>query len=63
VPQGAGKNRLRFDLAPPAGGDQLAEVERLVRLGASRLGTGHREPSSVVMADPGGREFCVLTPR
>ncbi len=31
-----GKNRLHFDLAPPADGDQEAEVERLVSLGATR---------------------------
>ena len=30
-----GKNRLHFDLAPPADGDQQAEVDRLVSLGAT----------------------------
>jgi predicted enzyme related to lactoylglutathione lyase len=58
-----GKNRLHFDLAPPSEGDQQAEVDRLVSLGATRLGTGEGEVSWVVMADPDGHEFWVLTPR
>ncbi len=58
-----GKYRLHFDLAPPAGGDQLAEVERLVSLGATRIDIGQGEVNWVVMADPDGHEFCVLTPR
>ena len=58
-----GKNRLHFDLAPPAGGDQDAEVERLIALGATRLDIGQGETSWVVMADPDGNEFCILTPR
>jgi predicted enzyme related to lactoylglutathione lyase len=58
-----GKNRLHFDIAPPVEGDQLAEVERLVSLGARRIDIGQGEVSWVVMADPDGNEFCVLTPR
>jgi Glyoxalase-like domain len=58
-----GKNRLHFDLAPPAGGDQQAEVERLLALGATRLDIGQGDVDWVVMADPDGNEFCVLTPR
>ncbi len=58
-----GKNRLHFDLAPPAGEDQQAEVERLVFLGAQRIDIGQGDVSWVVMADPDGNEFCVLTPR
>ncbi len=30
-----GKNRLHFDIAPPVDGDQQAEVDRLVSLGAT----------------------------
>lgn len=56
-----GKNRLRFDLAPAVDGDQQAEVDRLVSLGATRIGRG--EAGRVEMADPDGREFSVLTPR
>jgi predicted enzyme related to lactoylglutathione lyase len=58
-----GKNRLHLDLAPPVSGDQRAEVERLVSLGATRIDIGQGEVSWVVMADPDGNEFCVLTPR
>jgi predicted enzyme related to lactoylglutathione lyase len=60
--QKTGKNRLHFDLAPPIGGDQQAEVDRLVSLGASRVNRPG-EVSRAVMADPDGHEFCVLTPR
>ena len=56
-----GKGRLHLDLAPAGHGDQQAEVDRLVSLGATRLGT---DPGPrVLMADPDGHEFCVLTPR
>ncbi len=58
-----GRNRLHFDLAPPVDGDQQAEVDRLVSLGATRVDTGQGDVSWVVMADPDGHEFCVLTPR
>jgi predicted enzyme related to lactoylglutathione lyase len=61
VPEGkAGKNRIHFDLAPD---DQDAEVARLEKLGASRIDIGQGEESWVVMGDPEGNEFCVLTPR
>lgn len=58
-----GKYRLHFDLAPPIDGDQQAEVDRLISLGATRIDIGQGEVSWVVMADPDGHEFCVLTPR
>ncbi|MBN6057680.1 VOC family protein [Nonomuraea sp. RK-328] len=58
-----GKNRLHFDLAPPADGDQQAEVDRLVSLGAARIDAAGHEGTAVMMADPDGNEFCVLTPR
>ncbi|MER7459141.1 VOC family protein [Micromonospora sp. NPDC126480] len=51
-----GRNRQRFDLAP-AGGDQRAEVDRLVALGATRLGAG--ADGTVELADPDGNEFCL----
>jgi catechol 2,3-dioxygenase-like lactoylglutathione lyase family enzyme len=56
-----GKRRVHFDLAPPADGDQRAEVERLVSLGATRIDTG--EGGRVSMTDPDGNEFRVLSPR
>ncbi|MEO6885557.1 MAG: VOC family protein [Jatrophihabitantaceae bacterium] len=58
-----GRNRLHFDIAPPADGDQQAEVDRLVSLGASGIDIGPDEASRVGMADPDGNEFCVLPPR
>ncbi|TMD40051.1 MAG: VOC family protein [Chloroflexi bacterium] len=54
------KNRLHFDLAPD---DQKAEVERLQKLGAKEVDIGQRDVTWVVMADPEGNEFCVLTAR
>ena len=58
-----GKGRVHFDLAPPAGGDQQAEVDRLLSLGATPADIGQGETDWVVLADPDGNEFCVLTPR
>jgi len=58
-----GKNRLHLHVAPAADGDQRAEVDRLVALGARRLDLGQGDVSWVVMADPDGNEFCLLTPR
>jgi hypothetical protein len=58
-----GKYRLHFDLAPPVDGDQQAEVDRLISLGATRTDIGQGEVDWVVMADPDGHEFCVLPPR
>ena len=56
-----GKDRLHFDLA--ADGELNAEVDRLVALGASRVDIGQGDVNWVVMADPDGREFCVLPPK
>lgn len=58
-----GKERWHFDLAPPVDGDQQAEVDRLTSLGATRVDIGQGDVSWVVMADPDGHEFCVLSPR
>jgi len=59
----AWQNRLRFVLAPPGPDDQQAEAGRLVALGATRLGYGEADASVMVMADPDGREFYLLTAR
>ncbi|MFB6717408.1 MULTISPECIES: VOC family protein [unclassified Streptomyces] len=57
----AGKNRLHIDLAPD---DQAAEVERIIGLGARRADIGQQaEVSWVVLEDPEGNEFCVLSPK
>ncbi len=58
-----GKNRLHLDIAPAEPGDQRAEVDRLISLGATRIDVGQGAVSWMVMADPDGNEFCVLTPR
>ncbi|HEY6538185.1 MAG TPA: VOC family protein, partial [Candidatus Dormibacteraeota bacterium] len=55
------KNRLHLDLAPD---DRDAEVDRLIGLGASRADVGQGpDVSWVVLADPEGNEFCVLSAR
>lgn len=57
------KNRLHLDIAPPDHVDQQAEVDRLAALGATRVDIGQGDVSWVVMTDPDGNEFCVLSPR
>jgi hypothetical protein len=58
------KNRLHIDLAPRAHDDQAAEVARLEAMGATRVDVGQPGDSTwVVLADPEGNEFCVLSPR
>ena len=55
------KNRLHIDLNPD---NQEAEVARLMALGARRVDVGQTdEVTWVVLADPEGNEFCVLTAR
>ena len=57
------KNRLHLDLRPD---DQAAEVTRLESLGAKKVEIGQAtDPDTtwVVMADPEGNEFCVLSAR
>lgn len=58
-----GKNRLHLDIAPPDHVSQHDEVDRLTRLGATRIDIGQGDVSWVVMADPDNNEFCVLSPR
>jgi len=55
----ASKNRLHLDLRP---GDQQAEIDRLIALGASHADIGQGDTRWVVLADPEGNEFCVLPP-
>jgi hypothetical protein len=54
------KNRLHLDLRPD---DQEAEVERLVDMGARPVDIGQQDVSWVILADPEGNEFCVLSSR
>jgi Glyoxalase-like domain len=57
------KNRVHLDVAPHPGDDHAAEVARLRALGATPADVGQRDVPWVVLADPEGNEFCVLTPR
>ena len=53
------KNRLHLDFRPD---DQDAEVARLLALGARRVDVGQTgDESWVVLADPEGNEFCILS--
>jgi hypothetical protein len=54
------KNRLHLDFRPD---DQQAEVERFLRAGAQRADIGQGSVSWVVLRDPEGNEFCVLSAR
>ena len=59
------KNRLHIDLAPQLEDDQAAMVESLITRGARRVDVGQDESEAtwVVLADPEGNEFCVLSSR
>jgi predicted enzyme related to lactoylglutathione lyase len=58
------KNRIHLDLAPTSG-TRDEELARLLEVGATVV-DDLRQPDGtgwVVLADPEGNEFCVLTPR
>jgi len=52
------KNRLHLDFRPD---DRDKEVARMLALGATRVDVGQGEVSWVVLADPEGNEFCILS--
>lgn len=55
-----GPNRLFFELALPADADWVAELDRLVSLGATRSDVGGDDDSGrALMLDPDGNEFSV----
>jgi len=57
------RNRLHLDLRPD---DQEAEVERLVDMGARHVDGGPPRDGKgvgILLSDPEGNEFCVLSPR
>jgi hypothetical protein len=55
------KNRLHFDLRAD-GSTQSNELRRLLELGAQRVDVGQTsEATWVVLADPEGNEFCLLS--
>jgi catechol-2,3-dioxygenase len=63
VPEGkAAKNRMHFDVCPTDRG-QAEELDRLLALGARRseriVGSG----SWIVLEDPEGNEFCLMSKR
>jgi predicted enzyme related to lactoylglutathione lyase len=58
------KNRVHIDIAPFAEDDQAADVATLRAAGAKLADVGQSGSESwIVMSDPDGQEFCVLTPR
>ena len=54
--------RLHFDLHVPDAAEQVAEAERLVSLGASRVAWDRYpdDPDFIVLADPEGNRFCIV---
>ncbi|MEV4706258.1 VOC family protein [Actinoplanes sp. NPDC049316] len=55
------KNRLHLDLRAD-GSTAAEEVDRLIGLGARRADVGQAPDSTwVVLADPEGNEFCILS--
>ena len=64
VPEGKTvKNRLHIDVNP-RDREQAEEVERLLGIGATLADVGQGDDVTwVVMADPEGNEFCVLSRR
>ena len=57
------KNRIHVDVAPLRDGDTRAEAGRLQGAGAVPADVGQGDVTWVVLADPEGNEFCVLSPR
>jgi predicted enzyme related to lactoylglutathione lyase len=57
------KNRMHLDVAPPPDGENQVEAARLVQAGARPADVGQGDQPWIVLADPDGQEFCVLTAR
>jgi catechol 2,3-dioxygenase-like lactoylglutathione lyase family enzyme len=54
-------DRTHLDLHTDSAGEQQAEVERLVSLGATRVDWAYPDGAGfVVLADPEGNVFCVV---
>jgi len=59
VPEGKiVKNRVHLDIMP-SDRTQDEEIARLIRLGATIVSDRRPDVGWVIMADPGGNEFCV----
>lgn len=54
------KNRIHLDVSP-TGVDQQQELERLLALGATHADIGQGDVPWIVLADPEGNEFCLLS--
>ena len=54
------KNRLHLDFRPD---DRDAAVARFIELGATHADVGQGQQSWIVLSDPEGNEFCVLSSR
>lgn len=54
------KNRIHFDIHP-IDTTQTEEVSRLIDIGARLVDIGQTDVSWVVMEDPTGNEFCVMS--
>ena len=50
-------------VAPPADGDRQGEIRRLEAMGATVIAVGEGEVDLVIMEDPEGNGFSVLSPR
>jgi hypothetical protein len=58
-----GPNRMHLHLTSTSDDDQQRTVATALKLGARALDVGqHPEEGHVVLADPGGNEFCVIEP-
>ena len=58
-----GKNRIHIDLQAADAEAAEEEIQRIVGLGAHRIGSVEmRNVSWVVLADPDGNEFCLFLP-
>ncbi|MEU8614552.1 VOC family protein [Actinoplanes sp. NPDC048791] len=57
-----GWNRVHLDVRPYPGDDLDAEAARLRGLGATAVDLAGGDVPWVVLADPEGNEFCLLTP-
>ena len=55
-------NRVHLDLRPYPGDDSAAEAARLRALGATVIDLGEADVPWMVLTDPEGNEFCLLTP-
>jgi hypothetical protein len=59
-----GQNRMHFDLTSTSLTDQQETEARALGLGARHIDVGQRPGEGhVVLADPEGNEFCVMSPR